>query len=162
MMPQQKFTGSPKELLRAMRVFTIALLIGVLIFSIIMVVVVQFRGTALVLDLLSDIFSGIVVITVIAALLAAHFLYRKKLTEIKNTVISLQEKLNLYRSSLILYLAFCEGAALFSVIVFFLTGKHYLLAITAILILFMYSKIPSVQRLSGELNLDSSERMQLE
>ncbi|HMU45358.1 MAG TPA: hypothetical protein PKC72_03270 [Chitinophagaceae bacterium] len=158
MMPQQKFMGSPKKLLQAMRIFTIALLTGVLLFSIIMIVVVQSRGPALV----PDIFSGVVVITAIAALFAAHFLYRKKLTEIKNAVISLQEKLNLYRSSLILYLAFCEGAGLLSVIVFFLTGNYYLLVITAILLLFMYSKFPSVQKLSGELNLDSSERMQLE
>lgn len=154
--------GTPKENLRAIRIFTIALIIGVLFFSIIMIVVVQLRGPALVPDLFSDIFSGIVVVTAIAALSAAHFWYRKKLTELKNAVISLQEKLNLYRNSLILYLALCEGAGLFSIIVFFLTGNYYLLAITAILILFMYSKFPSVQKLSAELNLDSSERLQLE
>jgi len=74
----------------------------------------------------------------------------------------LQEKLNQYRSALILFMAICEGASLFSITAFFVTGDYILLVVPAVMVWVMSTKLPSVQKIVQLLRLDWNEQQVLE
>ena len=93
--------------------------------------------------------------------IVAISLYNKKVSFIKNGNSALDEKLNQYRITLTLYLALCEGAALLSVIIFFLTGEYIVFAITGIMLLAMLLKMPVKAKLINELGIDWKEQDEL-
>ncbi len=88
-------------------------------------------------------------------------LYKKKLDGVANFGISLKEKLVKYKIALVSYIAACEGAALFAITAFFLTGVPPLLAIGAFMIVAMFLKQPTKSRIFNDLQLDSKEQMEL-
>lgn len=162
-MQQPKFTGTPRERIKAMRVITIALVTGMLVFAAVILGIIQVQESLLNKE--SGSIKNILFIAAISiaaiCIVAAHLLYQKKLTESKNSMVALQDKLNHYTSSLILYHAICEAAGLFSIIIFFLTGNYYLLVVTGVMALLMISKIPTAQKLINELNLDGNDQQEL-
>ena len=164
MRKQIEFTGSPKENLRAMRILTAALSTGVIFFALIAVVINQLNGPVQgqAGSNYETLFLWVVVGVASFCIIAAKYLYAKKVSEIKNTGISLGDKLNQYRSALILYQALCEAAALLSVVIFFLTGIFTLLIITAILLTLMLSKVPITKKVVNELALDWKEQQEFE
>lgn len=154
---------NPKEALRGMRIFTIALLVGMGIFASLAFLFVNFQGPAFSEEktVIEDIFIGAAILMAVVCQFFAHTLFRKKLTETKNSNLSLLDKLNQYRASLILYLALCEAPGLFSVILFFLTGKYIFLIITALMGLFMFYKFPTTSKIINDLELDWKDQQEL-
>ncbi len=82
--------------------------------------------------------------------------------EARNLTAPLNEKLNQYRSFLIKYLAFCEGPALFCIVVFIMTGDARILTIAAVLLVAMLAITPSKKRVVNDLNLDWKEQQELD
>lgn len=164
MTSQVKFTGSTKEYLKGLKILTAALCLGIVFFAITIIVFIQFKGPVLERENLkyNNVFSLVTVLIVLSCTVSAYFLYTKKTSGIKHLTISLQEKLNLYRAALVLFLSLCEGAALLTVIIFFLTGNYSILIITTVLVGAMLSKIPVKNKLTGLLNLDWKEQQELE
>jgi hypothetical protein len=74
---------------------------------------------------------------------------------------SLKQRVSRYREALIMYMAPCEGAALFSVIVFFMVGEPLVLMVAAAILGAMFIKFPFVKRVISELNLDWQEQQEL-
>jgi FtsH-binding integral membrane protein len=71
-----------------------------------------------------------------------------------NTLQNETEKLNKYRSALLVKFALLEGANLFAIVVFMLTGSNLALIISScLLILFILNK-PSVQRIKEDLQMN--------
>jgi hypothetical protein len=95
-------------------------------------------------------------------LMVARSRYHKGIVTAKNSLISLPDKLNQYRSSLIIFMALCEGPALFGIILFFVTGNYMMLIITGITIAAMLAKMPSRKRVAGDLALDWKQQQELE
>lgn len=91
----------------------------------------------------------------------SRVMYNKKLTIVKNTTEPLHNKLNQYSGALILYMAPCEGAAIVSVALFFLTGDHLLFLITGAMLALMLYKFPFVKKAIAELGLDWQEQQAL-
>jgi len=158
------FKGTVKNHLRAIRIITIAMSCGVMFFTAIIVTIVCFAGPLLERGEgpRDTIFSGISILFAVIFLYLAIHLFNKKLTEIKSGLNSLAVKLNFYRTAIILYLGLCELPALFSAIIFLLTGNYYLLLITGVAVYLMFSKFPSGGKMADELNLDAKERQQFE
>ena len=161
---QIEFTGSPKENLRAMRIITAALTAGVIFFALIAVVINQLNGPVQgqAGSEYETLFLWVVVGVASICIIAAKYLYSKKVSEIKITGTSLVDKVNQYRSALIVYQALCEAAALLSVVIFFLTGIFTLLIITAVMLVLMLSKMPITKKVVNELSLDWKEQQELE
>ena len=158
------FQGTPKENLKAIKVLFAALVLGVCSFTGVVVVVNQLNGPLM--DTAGQQYNKVFLVAAVVlggiCLVAAHYMYNKKLTLTKNSAVSLKDKLNQYRSALLLYLALCEGAALFSIIAFFLTGNYTVLIITAVMLTAMLVKAPLLKRIITELNLDWKEQQELE
>jgi len=157
--------GTPKEKLRAMRILCGALVTGIIIFSAVIIGLKstgEFDESELKVEGYGNIFLAIGIAVGVACFLAAAFLYKKETAVVRSSLISLDQKLNSYRATLIKYLALCEGAALLSLIFCFLTGYYYLLGVTAAMVIAMLAKWPSKQRVVTDLELDWKQQQELE
>lgn len=161
---QDNMPASPKEQLRALRILNSALVIGAALFTVIAVTVTLINGKGA--FSISDTKKTGVVFLVLSVFLAVFCFYRaitvykRRMEEIRNGNESLLFKLNQYHSALILYLAPCEGAAIFSVIVFFLTGDYKALIVTALMVAAMVIKMPARKKMREELGLNWNEEQE--
>ncbi len=153
----------PKGNLRSSQILCAALMGGVTVFAIIISVLNLVNGPVMKEEVLSykNIFLYAAVGISVACIISSRIIYNKKLIIVKNTPDSLDSKLNQYRAALILYMAPCEGAALFSVIVLFLTGNFIVLLITGVMLGIMFSKFPFSKKAINELSLDWKEQQEL-
>ena len=155
---------SPKANFRATRILCLALIIGASVFAMIIVVVNQVSGPVMPAEGLQFNMTFVWAVTIVALLciLRAILIYKKGMAVIQNSVSPLNEKLNQYRAVLIQYMALCEGPALFSIIVFFLTGEYIVLAITGIMLAAMLIRFPQKRKISNDLALSFQEQQELE
>jgi hypothetical protein len=162
-MDQPVTPSTPKQNLRASQILCLALMIGNLIFAAIISLLVATQGATMPQsEEYGDIFLyaalGIAALCVFFAVPG----YNKRIATAKNRAGSLNDKLNLYRALLILYMAPCEFAALFAIIAFFLTGNYYLLGLVFVMLGMMLSRFPFKKRAISVLNLNWQEQQELE
>lgn len=150
---------SLKNDVKATRILFGALVVGVVLFTVISIAVNLINGSV---DALSKeiqlIFMGVAAALGIGCGIMAKLTYTKGVRSARNITGSLQDKLNHYRSFLIKCLAMCEGAAIFSVIVYFLTGDFRVLIVTAVMLAVMLSFAPSKKRMITELDIDWNDQ----
>jgi hypothetical protein len=163
MMPSGNSPATSRQNLKAIRILFGALAGGVLIFNIAMVGLLLAAGPSMkqadvsFKNILMWVAFGVAAI----ALYFASNSYKKGMQQIKNLTSSLDDKLNRYRSTLILYLALCEGPALLAATLLFLTGNYLLLIISAVMLLAMLARAPLLKRLVDELGLDWNQQQEL-
>jgi hypothetical protein len=159
----QQVPGTPKEILRSIRVFFGAIITGAVIFAIIMVVVIKLQGHVMPeTEEYQSIFLYVAAGLAVICWLVAVNQYNKGIAAAKDSLILLPAKLNLYRAALIKYMALCEGPALFGIIVFFMTANYMALGITSIMIIAMLAKTPTLKRVVDDLSLDWKQQQELE
>jgi len=150
-----------KGSVKAMTVLFYALFAGVIIFLLIILGLLQLQIKFLEGDDIDKIFLIVALVIAVICLVSAVSVYNKRVSEIANSTLSLTEKLNSYRATLILYLALSEGPAMFSIICLLLTGNYWCMAVTAGMLIAMLFKKPSRQKLIDELQLDWQDQGQL-
>jgi hypothetical protein len=155
--------GTPKEILRGIRVFFVAIISGALVFAIVIVLVKRIPA-ATIQETREYTNTFLYIAAAIGAICLGVGLagYNKAIAAAKDSLIPLKNKLNQYRAALTRYVALCEGAALFAIIAFFLTGSYYLLGIAAIMLLAMLTKAPTRQRVIDDLALDWNQQKELD
>lgn len=155
--------ATPRASVRSMQILFGALAAGVVLFAFIVAILHLVNGPLWQTDSLaqSNILLTVVLIVAIACALGARSYYSKTIAMGNGTLFSLTDKLNQYRAALIIYLALFEGSALFSVIIFLLTGKFVVLIITALLLGLMCLKAPTRNRVISELKLDWREQQEI-
>jgi hypothetical protein len=152
-----------KNIIKANRILCAALMIGCSFFAIIVLTLM----TVSLIEPTIDAYAGSILLIVLIVLAGVCFViarknYNKSITSAKDSLNTMTEKLNAYRLTLIIYMAMCEGPALFGVIAFFLSGNYFTLVVTAIMLLAMLSKFPTVTRVVTDLGLSSQEQIELE
>ena len=150
-----------KDALRAIGVFFYAMLGGMTMFTVI-IFVLNFLQEPAVFDqsLVRIFFTTVLAIAALSIFMAIR-LYKKRIGDALSPGLTLMDKLTIYRSALILYLALCEGAGLFAVIVYFITGYKLLLIVIAVVLLAMLQKRPEKSKIFNELQLSSQEQLEL-
>ena len=150
-----------KDALRSISVFFYAMIGGMSMFTII-VFALNFLQSPPLIDLstVRVFFIAVLAIAAISIFMAIR-LYKKRIAGALSTSLPLMDKLTIYRSALIAYLALCEGAGLFAVIVYFLTGYKLLLIVIAVVLLAMLQKRPEKSKIFNELQLSSQEQLEL-
>jgi len=158
----ENFTGTPKENLRTTRILCFALITGVIFFAFLSYLVNKFSGAFInETKQYSNIFFWALGIVSFICILVATQKYPKNITKSKNAD-SLIDKLNQYRAALVIYMALCEGPALFSVVVYMLTGNLNSFGFTIIMIGMMLVKFPTSRKVNNELGLNWQEQQELE
>jgi hypothetical protein len=159
----QQEPGTPKEILRSIRVFFGAIITGAVIFAVIVVVMIKLQGHLMPeTEEYQDIFLYTAATVAAICWIVAVSIYNKGIMAAKDSLILLPGKLNLYRATLIKYIALCEGPALFGIIVFFMTANYFALGITGIMIVAMLTKTPTLKRVADDLALDWKQQQELE
>lgn len=110
---------------------------------------------------LSTIFLFMVPLFAIGAIIGSHLISKSQLAAIK-TKAELSDKLQDYRGLIILRYALIEGAALFSIVTYFLTANFILLGIGALLVIFLGIQRPTKAKVAKELYLNKEERTTIE
>ncbi|HEY6504002.1 MAG TPA: hypothetical protein VIZ28_08520 [Chitinophagaceae bacterium] len=163
MSPTPQVPGTPKEILRATRIFYGAIIAGAILFGVIVFALNNIQGPLMPeLKEYGNIFLYAAAGMAILCLLVAFNSYNKGVAAAKDPLIPLPAKLNLYRNTLVRYAALCEAPALFSIIVLFMTANYASLIITAGMIAAMLAKSPTRQRVIDELALDWKQQKELE
>ena len=146
-----------------MQVLNATLLIGIIFFGGIVIILLSVKGHLL--DNEPLLFSEILLYSAIGLATVCYFfartIYNKKLETLKNSALPLADKLSQYRALLVLYLACCEGPALFSIVVLYLTGNFLVLIITICMMMAMAVKFPFTQKIISLLNVDWVEQQDL-
>lgn len=152
-----------KEELRGIRILAVALISGVIIFAIITVVVNQINGAFLDDEIASLRAYLLPFISLIAllALLIARTQYQKQIRAIREGSDELREKIVKYRAAIIRYMAICEGMAMFSIILFLLSGQFALLIVTGAMVLLMAARLYAIKGVAAELELNWQEQQEL-
>jgi hypothetical protein len=155
--------SSPREAVRSMQVLFGALVGSVALFALSVVLLHLINGPVWEADSASqeNFLVTIAVLVSVACTFGARSYYTKTLAMGSGPLFSLADKINQYRAALIIYMALCEGPALFSVIILLLTGKFIILVITALLVVMMCLKAPTRNRIIQELKLDWREQQQI-
>ena len=158
---QQITPATPKDSIRAMKILAIAMISGMLMFAVIVLVLNQVSGPAPLDKSIKDILLIAVFAWAIIAFILARMIFNKRIEAARNYNQPLQQKLDLYRAALITYMALCEGAGLFAVILCFLTGDYLSLIVAGAMAIAMYLKFPRKSTIFNDLQLDSKEQMEL-
>jgi hypothetical protein len=148
--------------IKAISILHAAMVLGVLVFAGISIFLINLNGPfATDIGELNKYLPIIIGILAFGGLVSSHLIYRKRINQAVASSLPLSEKVMAYRSALLLYLALSEGAALFCVIAFMLTGNYWIIGIAGLLVINMIIKRPSSGKFIDEMQLSSQEQMNL-
>lgn len=105
---------------------------------------------------LKEIFIYLVPVFALYGVIAGSIFFKKKLKSSKSKT-SLHEKLNEYRTALIIRYALLEGASFFSLVSYLLTGYSLFLYISILIIASFIILKPSGEKASTDLELNPGE-----
>lgn len=145
---------TPKNTLTTTRIIFMALLVGKLVFA--LVVVSLFDGTPKFEILLNEPLT-IVLLIMAVTILPLSIIVPKKLVQNIKVTDDLQKKLTAYQTACIQKAAFCEGLALFGIVVTLFQENLFPLSISALTILYMASLYPSVSNIQKLIPLSAEE-----
>ena len=130
----QQTPPTSKDEVRAMRILLYAVVGGAVLLSIIVLALNGMMGSVSPVKEYEKIVLGIALAISLICFIVARNGYNEGIAIAKDSLISLPDKLNQYRSTLIRYLALCEGPAIFGIILFFVTGNYFMFIIPAVMI----------------------------
>lgn len=147
-------TTQTSTYLRLLQIIHIALIAGMVLFAIVTLVIHQADSSPFTSKEIMDILLYIVPAIAIGGSLASNIVFKNRLLEIKS-VERLTEKLEGYRSALIIRYALLEGPSLLAIIAYLLTANFFFLGIAAIVILYFASLRPTREKIIYDLELDA-------
>ena len=137
---------------KALSILTIALIVGILVFSGISLLIHFIQGTFIQdKNLQSTIFTVILLIAVII-ILGARSIYTRRVNKLMETNQSSKEKLDIFRAITITHMALCEMAAILSIILFICFGNFLLFLPVGMALVEMIKKFPTQQRIESAVN----------
>ncbi|MES1223579.1 MAG: hypothetical protein ABUT20_49240 [Bacteroidota bacterium] len=148
--------------LKSLKIIHTALLAGQCIFLAVMVFLVIRKSMRPVDPSLDKILQVVALLVSFAAVFVSINIFKKKLQNINATAENATEKSTPYRAANIMKWAMIEGASLFSIIGFFLTGNYSFAALAVFLIVFFAMQAPSKIKIMLHLQISEQEADELE
>jgi hypothetical protein len=119
--------------------------------------IVQYNRLSWDLKEYSAILVWVMALLSLILLIISKRFFNKGVAAAKISLKPLVDKLNQYRSALLVHLAICEAAAMMNIVVFIFTANSAFLVFAAVLLGCMMAVMPLKRRLVAELELDSQE-----
>lgn len=150
---------STSDFIRSLSILHLAMMIGQLLFSFIVLFLI-FQNDLVEVIISDSIFRFIVPVLIFIGISSGFFLYKTKL---KNLVyIPLSDKLQRYRTAVIIRDSLFEAPSLVAIIVTFLTGNYFYLIYTIVIIVLFLYLIPTKEKIIFSLSLSQDEIAKLE
>ena len=149
-----------REYIRSLILVYFGLLTGQIVFAVITFAVNKQLMEPMAEDL-RVVFIYIVPVFVINGFVTGQLIYRNRLRKIKR-LDTLASKLGEYKSAFMIRLAMLEGAFLFAIIIYLLTADLIFMGMSGIIIAYFLVLRPTIDRISADMELNSTERMKLE
>ncbi|MBP7496191.1 MAG: hypothetical protein KA792_00805 [Bacteroidales bacterium] len=145
-----------KEYFRALSTIYYAMIAGQIFFVLISFFLV-YKGIIKEQDKdLNDVFSIIIPVFVLGVIMSSNILFRNKLKKSKSKTL-LIEKMNDYRSALLIRYALLEGPCFLSIVAYLLCGVNLFLMLAGVIILIFSFYKPSVNKAVIELELNQTD-----
>jgi hypothetical protein len=157
---KQSAAQTPQSVLKSMQTIHAALLAGQVMFAAVSYFVAE-KTPNFSLKNTGDVFLYIVPLMAIGSFTAGNIVFKQKIASLPAKDI-LMEKLIGYLTALIIRFALLEGASLFGIVAFMLTGNLLFLLISVLLMLFMLTLRPSADKVATDLELSYEEKLELE
>jgi anaerobic C4-dicarboxylate transporter len=152
-MEKQNLKLMQNSFLKTMRIIFFALLAGQIIFMAVAFFTVNNNPPQSQSD---DLFNIIVPVAIGLGLFMSSLLFKQMLAKIKKDD-SFEQKLEAYRSALIIRYALLEVPSIFSTVVYLFSGNIIFLAFSGVMILAFLINMPSRDKATQDLNLSSIE-----
>jgi hypothetical protein len=156
--PNQTREISPKTFLKTISIIHLALMMGQVLFGI--VVFTQVHTITFNLKDTHDPFLLVVPIMAIGSFTASVIVF-KQLLNAATAKEPLSAKITAYQSALIVRFALLEGASLFGIVTFLLTGNLLFIGISGLLVLYFLIIRPTKDKVQTDLNLSYEETSEL-
>jgi hypothetical protein len=160
--PVSSFT-TPKKNLQGTLILFASIVISIFLFMIVAVIIGQNKGPLMPsVNKYHTVFTlGMAVLSFVCLLMAKR-IYNKAISDAKNSLNPLTNKLNQHRSALIKYLVICEVPVILSILLFLLTGNFVFQVYAGVFLGFMLAVAPIRRRVIAELELDGQQQKELE
>jgi nitric oxide reductase large subunit len=152
-MEKQNLKLMQNSFLKTMRIIFFALLAGQIIFMAVAFFTVNNNPPQSQSD---DLFNIIVPVAIGLGLFMSSLLFKQMLAKIKKDDF-FEQKLEAYRSALIIRYALLEVPSIFSTVVYLFSGNIIFLAFSGVMILAFLMNMPSRDKATQDLNLSSIE-----
>ena len=127
---------------RALSVLAIAMIMGILLFSMVAIVVHYSSGQFMKERNLMNLFLVIVILLGTIVIIAARIIYKKRVNNIKVSLGTNKEKMDSFRAMTVIHMALCEMPALLSIICFMLFGNFLFFLVVLMALAEMANKFP--------------------
>ncbi len=154
-------SGLAKTMHKRIGIFFIAILSGLIIFSIVAFGINYTQGKLMDDKEVENLVLVIASLMTVACYATAGRLYKRKLQTPLEQTLPVPKKLDYYQNALIIYLTLCDIAGVLGVIGFMLSGNYLFLAIVVFMIIAIIAKAPSKKRIIHDLRLDWREQKEL-
>jgi hypothetical protein len=149
-----------REYFRTLRIIFYALIAGQITFGLVIFFYHRMMQADAGLQELRNIFFFIVPVFFIGGYFGGKFIFNLRMKTARSRA-NLTEKMDDYRSSLIVRYALLEGSSLFSIVAFLMTGEIIFLVIAAFIITLFFTMIPTPARAITDLELDLNDESRL-
>ncbi|MES2279170.1 MAG: hypothetical protein V4592_24270 [Bacteroidota bacterium] len=150
---------TPGMAFKVLTIIHLALMLGQVLFGV--VVFFQTRSVRVNIEKIDDVYIYIVPFMAISCFIASNFMYKQQLG-IAAGKPTLQEKMTGYQTALIVRYALLEGASLFGIVVYLLTGNLLFLLISGAIVIYFLLIRPTRDRVEADLNLTYEEKIDLD
>jgi hypothetical protein len=161
---QQGRLQTSGQYLRNIKMVHSSLLIGMIIFSVIVVVLMM---TASLFEedaaSLHNIMRFVVPVVSVGAFIGSGILFKQKIDSVKQASgMSFGYRMDQYRSASIIRWAILEGAVMLALIAQLLTKNYYYSIFIFLLLVFFFLYAPSAEKIKSQLGLNSEEQAMLD
>ncbi|MFV0269197.1 MAG: hypothetical protein ACK5HT_18895 [Draconibacterium sp.] len=142
-----------KDYFKSLKIIHFALTLGVLFFTIISTVLMKIGFESLAIDEMNKAFLFAIPFFALAGIFGSNFLFNSRLKVCKRQA-NLRNKLDEYRSALVIKFALIEGPSFLTVIAYLLSGNFLFLGLILVLLAIMISYRPTKEKAINDLELD--------
>ncbi len=157
----QSQNQTSKEYFNSLTIIHAALIAGQLMFIGVLVYLNRSESPTSYSENHNDIFLILAPVLAILGILGGFFITKNRLESIDKRT-ELKDKLEHYRTTLIIKFALLEGPSLFSLVCFLLSGNYMFLGLSAILILILFTYRPTKEKTMRDLELSHKDRLLIE
>lgn len=137
---------------RALSIVTIALMGGVVFFSIVATIIHFIQGAFITDKDLENTFFVTVLIIAAIVIIVTRIIYNRRVNSLMEMNSSSREKLDIFRVITITHMALCEMPAMLSIVVFICFGNFLFFLPVAMALVEMFKKFPTQQRIESAVN----------